>query len=265
LGISYYDAKLIGAQLTTGEIVVYCDSDCVYEPQWLTCILTTFYQNYEINIVAGETSTPIRNIYELAIALHYFFPRFSQKKSPYCAQHYFLNAVAFRRKFLLQNPIPTDLPLYRGNCLLHVYYHCQLNGETLLKHPQARAIHEPPTPSFIFWRYLLKGRDRVLKNKMKSQLKKGINLMDSSQLSASIHLTWNQKIYMLAQTFIKIQPFHFKQIRSVLSQNSHYLLLFPLTTFIILWFELLYTVGSIITCFRPNLLLKLYEEKEMLK
>jgi hypothetical protein len=39
-------------------------------------MLTTSWQNSEINVVAGETSTPVRNPYELAIAMHYFFPGF---------------------------------------------------------------------------------------------------------------------------------------------------------------------------------------------
>ncbi len=264
-GIHYYDAKRLGAQLATGEVIVYCDSDCIYEPQWLTCILTTFSQSSDINIVAGETSTPIRNLYELAIALHYFFPRFSQHQSPYRAQNYFLNAVAFRREFLLQNPIPTDLPLYRGNCLLHSYYWCSLKGEPLWKHPQARAIHEPPTPSFIFWRYLLKGRDRVLKNRIKCKLKEGLDLSNAAQLSAHAKPQPGQKLSSFARILMSIKPFRIRQMRRVLSEKSHYLFLFILAVPTILWFELIYILGSLITCFQPDFLLKLYQEKEVLE
>ncbi|MEL7039042.1 MAG: glycosyltransferase [Cyanobacteria bacterium J06592_8] len=261
--IGYYEAKLLGAELATGDIIVYCDSDCVYEPQWLTCILTTFAQNTEINVVAGETSTPVRNAYELAIAFCYFFPRFSKQKNPYASKHYFLNAVAFRRDFLMQNPLPIDLPLYRGNCSLHSYYFCDLKGEVIWKHPQARATHEPPTPDFIFWRYLLRGRDRVLGKALKQRLKAGVDIKDSSKLSSSIQFSLAQKAYGIAQTLFQFKPIRPRQIRRVISQDSHYLLLIPLALPKMLWFELLYTVGSVITYFQPDILLKLYAEKHI--
>jgi hypothetical protein len=107
-----------------------------------------FAQRLDVDTIAGETVTPIRNIYELAIANHYFFPRWSGQEFPYLSERYFLNNVAFRRDFLLQNPIPTQLPLYRGNCLLHAYYLTSLKGYKIWEHPQVRATHEPPTLSF---------------------------------------------------------------------------------------------------------------------
>jgi glycosyltransferase involved in cell wall biosynthesis len=53
----YYKAKMLGAELATGEIVVYADSDCLYEPHWLRTILTSFADHPERQIVAGETTT----------------------------------------------------------------------------------------------------------------------------------------------------------------------------------------------------------------
>ena len=34
-GIGYYKAKMTGAELATGDIIIYCDSDCVYTSNWL--------------------------------------------------------------------------------------------------------------------------------------------------------------------------------------------------------------------------------------
>ncbi|ERT04737.1 glycosyl transferase 2 family protein [Lyngbya aestuarii BL J] len=264
-GIGYHEAKLLGAELATGEIVIYMDSDCEYEPQWLTSILTTLSQNPDVEVIGGETSTPIRNPYELAVAIHYFFPRLTKQEEPYISNHYYLNGVAFRREFLLQTPFPTNLPTYRGNCILHIYYLCKLKGKQVWQHPQARATHEPPTPSFIFWRYLLKGRDKTLRELIRPRLKAGVDIKDSSQLSTDINYTLEQKARGIARTIIKIKPFRFQKLGSVLSQDSSYLLMLPLALPIVLWFELLFVSGSIISYFNPDLLLKLYQEKELLE
>jgi glycosyltransferase involved in cell wall biosynthesis len=261
-GIRYYEAKMKGAELATGEIVIYCDSDCIYNKDWLSNILDEFTERSDVNVVAGETVTPIRNSYELAIALHYFFPRFSQKTQPYLSNHYFLNNVAFRREFLLQNPIPTELPLYRSNCLLHAYYLTSLKGYTIWKDPEIQAIHEPPTLSFMTWRSLLRGRDRVWRELIKSRLTENSDITKGSNLSAEIHLNVMQKTSAVISTLFKTKIANSWQIRDVIKEDIRRLVLFPLTIPYILWFEFLYFLGSAITYLEPNLILNLYERSE---
>jgi len=155
----YYKAKMLGASLATGEIVVYADSDCVYEPQWLRTILATFTQDAQIQVVAGETTTRGRGPYGTAMALTYIFPQYSGKTEVMPTSQYFLNNVAFRREFLLQNPIPAELPLYRGNCVVHID-NLKRNGHTIWLNPNARATHAPPDGlAHFFWRFLLIGHD----------------------------------------------------------------------------------------------------------
>jgi glycosyltransferase involved in cell wall biosynthesis len=261
-GIGYYEAKMMGATLATGEIVVYCDSDCVYVSNWLRDILTTFLEKLDINIVAGETSTPVRNPYELAIAMHYFFSRFSGREHLYESKNYFLNNVAFRRNFLLQNPIPTNLPLYRGNCYVHAYFLCNLQSYTIWKHPQARATHEPPTMSFAFWRYLLRGSDRLLRERINSHLAECPDITAYSKISTNLNFTFYQKIRGVASTIRWARPFKWKQIIEVLREDPRRLFFLPLAFPIILWFDLLYTIGTAITYFKPDWLLNRYREKE---
>jgi glycosyltransferase involved in cell wall biosynthesis len=261
--IGYYEAKMMGATLVTGEIIVFCDSDCVYEPNWLRNIVTTFRENSDINVVAGETSTPVRNLYELAIAIHYFFPRFSGLEHPYESQNYFLNAVAFRRNFLLQHPIPCDLPIYRGNCWLHAYSLCNLQGYTIWIHPQARAIHEPPTMSFTFWRYLLMGRDQIVRERLKLLLTNTQDTADDSKSSPHLGQTPYQRIRSRAgRVWWELKQLKRKQIITVLREEPRRLILLPLAVPIILWFELLFNIGRAITYFQPDLLLKRYQEIE---
>jgi glycosyltransferase involved in cell wall biosynthesis len=254
-GISYHEAKMKGATLATGEIVVFCDSDCVYEPNWLRNMLTLF-QNREINIVAGETSTVIRNPYELAVAMNYLFSRFSNREHPYKSDHYFLNGVAFRRNFLLQNPIPCDLPLYRGHCKVHTYSLCYLQGHAIWKHPKAKAIHEPPTMSFISWRYLLMGHDNLVGNRVKRLLGKNQNntfLADVNQTPAKKFRAFVSKI---------LAPFKPKQALEVLREDPRRILMLPIAIPIVLWFRLLFSLGRLITYFQSDWLLQRYYQAE---
>jgi len=159
MGTGYYKAKMLGAALATGDIVVYCDSDCTYEPNWLDNLLRPFSQNSEVQVVAGETRTGGWGPYGTAMAMTYIFPRYSGETAIAPTSQYFLNNVAFRRDFLLENPMPLDLPLYRGNCAIHA---CNLrsSGQRIWKQPLARATHAPPNGvSHFFWRFLLIGHD----------------------------------------------------------------------------------------------------------
>lgn len=169
-GIDYYDAKMLGASLATGEVVVYCDSDCVYESGWLRSLVSPFAKD-EVNVVAGETVTRGEGAYGLAMGIAYIFPRFSNQEGLRKADRYFLNNVAFRREFLLQNPIPTDLALYRGNCGVHAVM-LRKRGHTIWRQPQARATHAPPEGvSHFFWRFLLMGRDHHLLDRLLAEAK----------------------------------------------------------------------------------------------
>ena len=156
---SYYKVKMLGAQLATGDIVIYSDSDCIYEPTWLRNLLTPFIQDDTIKVVAGETTTRGDGVYGTAMALTYIFPQYSAEKNLAETSQYFLNNVAFRREFLLKHPIPAELSLYRGNCVIHAH-HLRQQGYSIWRQPQARATHAPPAGlSHFFWRFLLIGYD----------------------------------------------------------------------------------------------------------
>lgn len=250
-GITYHEAKMKGAALVSGEIVIFADSDCVYEPNWLRNMLAPFINNSEVNVLAGETATPIRNPYELAVAMNYLFRRFSGQKQPYETRHYHLNSVAFRRKFLLQNPIPLDLPLYRGHCKIHTHYLCNIKGYKIFKQPEARAIHEPPTVSFIFWRYLLYGRDDIISERSKLDLTQKDGLKNDYLLQSK-------------PSFIRqiLKPFKPKQVLEVLREEPRRILMLPLAIPIVLWFRVLFVIGQIVTYFQPDLILDRYKNSE---
>lgn len=240
---SYYQAKMLGAELVTGEIVVYCDSDCIYQTDWLKNILTSFTQGNEIEIVAGETVTRGNGPYGTAMALSYIFPQYSHKKSLTKTSQYFLNNVAFRRDFLLKNPIPLDLPLYRGNCVIHAYDLLD-RGYTIWQQPQAKANHAPPSGiSHFFWRFLLMGHDYFWQ---KSLLKTAISTSGKSYST------------LMLDTKSKLQAF-WERLSGMLISNPLHLIYLPLAIPIIISSVTLIMIGYIITIFQPNYLLNAYQ------
>jgi glycosyltransferase involved in cell wall biosynthesis len=162
LDIDYYDAKIEGARRASGEVVVYADSDCIYEPNWLRSMLIPFGAYPDIQVLGGETAIRGSGPYVLANAISYFFDGHSYRHDLYSSSTYFFNNVAFRRQFLVQNPTDPDLPLYRGHCVLHTLQ-LRNKGVEIWRQPRARAHHAPPHGLFnFFWRYILIGRDNAI-------------------------------------------------------------------------------------------------------
>lgn len=163
----YYASKMLGLEWTTGEILIYYDSDCIYDRNWLTVLLESF-QNPEIQIVGGETTTDGVGFYGTAMALCYIFPQYSGLSDLIPAQQYFLNNVAFRRSVLETIPIPTGLPLYRGNCVVHAQQ-LLAAGYRIWRQPKARSLHAPPNGfKHYIQRFLLIGHDWYWQKQLKS-------------------------------------------------------------------------------------------------
>lgn len=243
MGTEYYQSKMLGAKLATGEIIVFYDSDCVYEYHWLNAILQPFYQSETIQIVAGETATVSAGIYGTAMAMTYIFPQFSGQKELAPAKQYFLNNVAFRREFLLRYPIPTQLPLYRGNCLIHAHY-LRDQGFTIWKQPQARTLHAPPNGlSHFFWRFLLIGHDYYWQKRLLRTGKKRDKLDDPTMNGIGG----------------KIQVFR-DRIHKMVANDPRHVFFFPLAIPIMIVSALLIYVGYLISLQKPNYLLEQYSK-----
>jgi glycosyltransferase involved in cell wall biosynthesis len=266
LATDYYKAKMLGAQLATGEIIVYCDSDCIYEPGWLSAILTTFNQNDEIQIVAGETTTRGVGPYGTAMALTYIFPQYSGERELTATSQYFLNNVAFRRQFLLENPIPSDLPLYRGNCAIHAHCLTQ-HGHVIWRQPKARATHAPPNGfSHFFWRFLLIGHDYYWQGRLlakssteptKQKHLEALPLPKPFPISAPDFAT-NKSRDPIGGFQGKKQIF-FERVGRMIKNEPRHQFYLPLAIPIVLASVTLIFAGYLITSCQPNFLLKAYD------
>ncbi|NJK99864.1 MAG: glycosyltransferase family 2 protein [Spirulinaceae cyanobacterium SM2_1_0] len=245
LGTGYYKAKMLGAELATGEVVVYFDSDCRYEPHWLQQILTPFAKDAAIQVVAGETQTRGRGPYGTAMALTYIFPRFSNQQRLAATPQYFLNNVAFRRDFLLRYPLPTELPLYRGNCAIHASDLRQA-GHAIWRQPLARAHHAPPSSlSHFFWRFLMIGYDYYWQKRLLAADGRSPTQLDRSDPVVGLRG--------------KLQVFWERSGRLFVQQPQHWLYL-PLALPIVLASLALILVGYAATALWPHYLLHTYNQ-----
>ncbi|WNZ47065.1 glycosyltransferase family 2 protein [Leptolyngbya boryana CZ1] len=242
-GTEYYQAKMLGAELATGEIIVYYDSDCIYAPDWMRKILDPFSQP-EIQVVAGETTTNGVGIYGTAMALGYIFPQYSGRTELTPGKSYFLNNVAFRRSFLLSHPIPTDLPLYRGNCAVHAHELVQ-SGVTIWQQPLAQVLHSPPNGlDHFFWRFLLIGHDYYWQKKLIPTATNAEPTMSGIKGKLEIFID---------------------RIRKMRDRDIRHLVFLPLSLPVVLISSFLIYIGYSITTQRPYYLLKKFNQHLNLK
>jgi len=240
-GTGYYKAKMLGAELSSGEIVVYFDSDCSYETNWLRNILMPFTDKDQVQLVAGETMTRGLGIYGTAMVIAYIFPPFSGEKTLTPTSQYCLNNVAFRRQFLLKHPIPIQLPLYRGNCAIHAYELCQ-EGYTIWRQPQARVTHAPPSGlSHFFWRFLLIGHDYYWQNTLLAQA----NSDQDGYRDSLAGLKAKMKVFI-------------DRFGKMVQHEPRHLVYIPLALPVALSAVALVALGYIITSIKGNYLLKVY-------
>ena len=158
--LEYYQAKMRGIELTSGEVVVLCDSDCWYNEGWLAAMLLPYAQE-GVAFLAGETSLAVDGAYGLAMALVYIFPRYTGRDRLAKTSGYFCNNVSFRRGLIEQFPIPGELPMYRGNCVIHAHQ-LAAHQHQIWQQPQARALHAPPNGLAHFTsRFLMLGYDAL--------------------------------------------------------------------------------------------------------
>jgi glycosyltransferase involved in cell wall biosynthesis len=159
-GTGYGDVKALSGSHGDSEIIVLCDADCLYEPTWLELMLKPFGEREDVQIVSGETTTPIDGPYGLAISLTFVFPRFSHEHELAPALWYWANNVAVRRSLFEQIPLPAHLPLYRGQNVVHANLLREAQ-QKIWRQPRARAHHQLPLPSELISRYVLFGDDMV--------------------------------------------------------------------------------------------------------
>jgi glycosyltransferase involved in cell wall biosynthesis len=162
----YEEAKMAGVKETTGEVVVFFDADCEYQPGWLRHLIEGLAERPDVGVLGGETMIHTDSAWAIASAVLFSFDWYTDREEIYEAERFHFNNVAFRRAALERVPPPTNLPVFR---LPTTYYAALLreHGYRIARQPRSRCRHEPPNGlTHFFWRYLVFGLDGVYTQKL---------------------------------------------------------------------------------------------------
>ena len=163
-GRPYYEQKNFGAANSSGDIVLFLDSDVVPEPGWLHSILATF-ANSEVSVVSGSTYVEPGSFYERAVALFWLFPLRSASNGVAKAQSFRANNVAFRRHVIVERGFP-ELPTFRGQCGL-LARNLRDEGISIVRCIDARVSHPPPNGLRHFVsRAMASGHDDAIRDRL---------------------------------------------------------------------------------------------------
>jgi hypothetical protein len=237
----YYEAKMEFVSKVTGDVVVFCDSDCVYVTDWLESMVSPFDMECDVNIVTGETALKTTGAYTFAMVLAWFLPPNTNRKNLYKTTGYAANNVAFRRHFLLQHPIPCNLDISRGNCMIHAR-NLLADGYRIWKQPKARAIHPSPKIEHILLRFFLTGHNKLMCFRLAADDKV------SSWLSARL-----RDIYYSIKVITRQLVIPVYRLPRALMSHPKGLLYLPVTTLIVLVATSSFVSGVMLSLFRPQM------------
>ena len=136
----YYEAKNVGFDATTADIVAFADADCWPEPAWLERLLAPF-SSTETRVVAGRTTyrDDILGIAATSIDFMYFDSPFGREAT----RNFYANNVAFRRDVFAAHRYRAAPGIYRGHCQ-RLGLELSENGIPIRFVSDARTIHRFP-------------------------------------------------------------------------------------------------------------------------
>lgn len=161
-GSNYYDQKNRGAEIASGDYVLFLDSDVIPEAGWLRALLGSVRRG--VDVVAGSTYVEPETFLGRAFALFWFFPLRSPSRGLVETAFFYANTVMFRRELFLAYKFP-DLPLYRGHCSV-LGRSLRQNGIRLYQQTNARVRHPPPNAVHFVHRALCEGYDAVTRQRL---------------------------------------------------------------------------------------------------
>ena len=123
-------------------MVVFFDSDCVYEAGWLRGLIEGLGDRPDIDVLGGETMIRTDSAWALASAVLFSFEFYSGRGAVYDAERFHFNNVAFRRAVLDEAPPPVRLPVFRTPTTFYAALLRQ-RGFRIGRQPKSRARHQP--------------------------------------------------------------------------------------------------------------------------
>lgn len=161
--LEYVESKVSGARQATGDIIVFVDSDAVYEPEWLEQMLYGFVAAPGAAVISSETRIRIHSVYTAAIQLIWMINAIKIAPHPTPTTQFHLNNFAARKKAVLGSHFFRGLPIYRANNV-EWKKQMQFHGYSVMRVPGNLSHHAPPANFWDFWwRFMVMGSDAVAK------------------------------------------------------------------------------------------------------
>ncbi|MEX2176114.1 MAG: glycosyltransferase family A protein [Pirellulaceae bacterium] len=141
-GLSYFSLKNRGVQLSTGDLIVFLDSDVIPQPGWLATLVGSF-DDPEVQVVGSRAFVRGESAYSRTVALTWFFQPLPETAELLPVEHFHANGVAFRRAVAVANPFPETPGQSRG-AGWDLANQLQAQGTRLHEHSGALLDHPPP-------------------------------------------------------------------------------------------------------------------------
>jgi hypothetical protein len=194
-GQRYYEQKNTGADLATGELLIFIDSDVVPDEGWLKGLVEAMDDPSRL-FVGGETYHAIDTLHDRLFAAFWSFTPKQPDRGVYAYKNFFANNFIVRREVFLANKFP-DAPAYRGQCSVLAK---QMRAKGIVIHRQGASTvsHPPPVGDGTFIvRALCQGHDAIY---WKNQRRLGM-LLNTNPLASLVRLIrqWIQVVVKVFQ------------------------------------------------------------------
>ena len=179
-GLEYYALKNLGAELATGDILCFIDSDVYPEEGWMAFLLATFADS-RIRAAAGQPYVAPVDLFSKAFALGWTYDLRDAKGRLFPTIKWYANNVAFVTTLYRQYGFPSLNRRTRGSAallgeqLMNEGYPVWQNGRALVDHPA------PSGWKHLVIRALAHGRDMYMKRSEERTLR---GLYRSQKVSA---------------------------------------------------------------------------------
>jgi glycosyl transferase family 2 len=141
-GLGYFSLKNEGGRRAKGDILLFVDSDCLPEHDWLRRLLESF-DSPKVDIVTGNSYIDRDTFYAKTFAVGWFFPPRLPDGPLVETRTTFANMLAMRRHIFEKYPFPEDTSLYVGQGTIWAATLAK-NLVPIFLNPSARVAHPPP-------------------------------------------------------------------------------------------------------------------------
>ena len=136
----YYEAKNLGFDATTADVVAFGDGDCWPEPEWLERLLAPF-DDARVEAVAGRTTYREDLLGQAVSAIDFMY--FAPPGDRGATRNFYANNVAFRREVFGARRYAPVRGQFRGACQV-LGLRLEREGVRVRFEPGARTTHRFP-------------------------------------------------------------------------------------------------------------------------